>query len=39
MKICFATNNTKKIAEVKAALGPDFEIVSLEAIGCQGRTS
>lgn len=35
MKICFATNNAKKIAEVKAALGPDFEIVSLEAIGCR----
>lgn len=34
MKICFATNNQKKIAEVKAALGPDFTIVSLEEIGC-----
>ena len=34
MKICFATNNKKKIEEVKAALGPDFTIVSLEEIGC-----
>lgn len=34
MKICFATNNTKKIEEVKAALGSDFEIVSLKDIGC-----
>ncbi|WPR74781.1 non-canonical purine NTP diphosphatase [Algoriphagus sp. NG3] len=34
MKICFATNNLKKIEEVKAALGEGFEIVSLQAIGC-----
>lgn len=34
MKICFATNNAKKIEEVKAALGDDFEIVSLQDIGC-----
>lgn len=34
MKICFATNNLKKIEEVKAALGADFEIVSLQDIGC-----
>ena len=34
MKICFATNNKKKIEEVKAALGSDFTIVSLEEIGC-----
>ncbi|GAB3228038.1 non-canonical purine NTP diphosphatase [Algoriphagus aestuariicola] len=34
MKICFATNNLKKIEEVKAALGPEFEIVSLQEIGC-----
>ncbi|UJP66249.1 non-canonical purine NTP diphosphatase [Mongoliitalea daihaiensis] len=34
MKICFATNNTKKIQEVKAALGDSFDIVSLEDIGC-----
>lgn len=35
MKICFATNNAKKIEEVKAALGSDFEIVSLQEIGCE----
>ena len=34
MKICFATNNAKKIEEVEAALGSDFEIVSLQEIGC-----
>ncbi len=34
MKICFATNNAKKIEEVKSALGSDFEIVSLKDIGC-----
>lgn len=34
MRICFATNNIKKIEEVKAALGPDFELVSLQQIGC-----
>ncbi|SIN98574.1 non-canonical purine NTP diphosphatase [Algoriphagus halophilus] len=34
MKICFATNNQKKIEEVKAALGNDVEILSLEEIGC-----
>lgn len=34
MKICFATNNKKKIEEVKAALGSNFTIVSLEEIGC-----
>ena len=34
MKICFATNNAKKIEEVKAALGSGFEIVSLQEIGC-----
>ncbi|PRY89970.1 non-canonical purine NTP diphosphatase [Mongoliibacter ruber] len=34
MKICFATNNLKKIEEVKSALGPEFTIVSLSEIGC-----
>lgn len=34
MKICFATNNKKKIEEVKSALGDDFTIVSLAEIGC-----
>ncbi|TFV96288.1 non-canonical purine NTP diphosphatase [Algoriphagus kandeliae] len=35
MKICFATNNPKKIEEVKAALEGKVEIVSLREIGCQ----
>lgn len=35
MKICFATNNPKKIEEVKAALGNQFEILSLAEIGCR----
>lgn len=34
MKICFATNNSKKIEEVKAALGSEYEVVSLSEIGC-----
>ncbi len=34
MKICFATNNKKKIEEVEAALGDGFQILSLEEIGC-----
>lgn len=34
MKICFATNNSKKIEEVKAALGSEYEVVSLQEIGC-----
>jgi len=34
MKICFATNNSKKIEEVKAALGEDFTLLSLADIGC-----
>lgn len=34
MKICFATNNSKKIQEVKAALGDSIEILSLQDIGC-----
>lgn len=35
MKICFATNNKNKIREVKAALGKEIEILSLEEIGCK----
>lgn len=34
MKICFATNNINKIKEVQEILGEDFELVSLEEIGC-----
>lgn len=34
MKICFATNNSKKIKEVTAALPSNIQLVSLEEIGC-----
>ncbi|EIM77043.1 putative deoxyribonucleoside-triphosphatase [Nitritalea halalkaliphila LW7] len=34
MKICFATNNKKKLAEVQAALPDSVELVSLAEIGC-----
>jgi XTP/dITP diphosphohydrolase len=34
MKICFATNNQHKIAEVQAIVGNQFEVVSLAEIGC-----
>ena len=34
MTICFATNNTKKIEEVKAALAGKVTILSLQDIGC-----
>lgn len=34
MKICFATNNPKKIEEVAAALQGQIQIVSLQDIGC-----
>lgn len=32
--LCFATNNQHKINEVRAHLGPDFQLVSLAEIGC-----
>ncbi|MBL7790988.1 MAG: RdgB/HAM1 family non-canonical purine NTP pyrophosphatase [Saprospiraceae bacterium] len=32
--LVFATNNPHKIAEVKAIIGPDFAIRSLQDIGC-----
>ena len=34
MKICFATNNKHKLAEVKQALGKEFRLISLQEIGC-----
>ncbi len=34
MKIVFATNNTHKLQEIRAILGPSFEVVSLADIGC-----
>lgn len=33
MKIVFATNNAHKLAEVKAVLGKDFELVTLKEVG------
>jgi XTP/dITP diphosphohydrolase len=32
--ICFATNNQNKIEEIRALLGPFFQLKSLEQIGC-----
>lgn len=34
MKICFATNNLNKLKEISQMLGNQFELVSLEQIGC-----
>ncbi|ALI99687.1 non-canonical purine NTP diphosphatase [Rufibacter tibetensis] len=34
MKICFASNNAHKLKEIQQLLGPPFEIISLEALGC-----
>jgi len=34
MKLCFATNNSNKIKEVAHLLGQDFQLLSLEDIGC-----
>lgn len=34
MKIVFATNNQHKLEEVRQILGPAFEVLSLEDIGC-----
>ena len=34
MKIVFATNNEHKLSEIRAILGPSFEVVSLSDIGC-----
>ncbi|KGF51174.1 non-canonical purine NTP diphosphatase [Prevotella amnii] len=34
MKIVFATNNKHKLSEIKKILSEDFEIISLEDIGC-----
>ncbi|WP_209331334.1 non-canonical purine NTP diphosphatase [Lunatimonas salinarum] len=33
-KICFASNNVKKLEEIRAALGNTIEILSLKDIGC-----
>ena len=34
MKVCFATNNKKKLEEIRSWLGTDWQVVSLEDIGC-----
>ena len=34
MEICFATNNVKKIEEIRRLLEPDFRVKSLAEIGC-----
>lgn len=34
MKICFATNNQKKLDEIRQILGNEFEVLSLSDIGC-----
>ena len=34
MDICFATNNVKKIEEIRRLLEPDFRVKSLAEIGC-----
>lgn len=34
MKLCFATNNKHKLQEIRKAVGDQFEIVSLQDIGC-----
>ena len=33
MKIVFATNNSHKLSEVSAVLGPDYELVTLREVG------
>ncbi|MCE6988390.1 RdgB/HAM1 family non-canonical purine NTP pyrophosphatase [Dyadobacter sp. CY323] len=34
MKLCFATNNKHKLKEIQALLGDQFELVTLQDIGC-----
>lgn len=34
MQLCFATNNAHKIEEVQALLGKQFNVVSLQEVGC-----
>ncbi len=35
MVLCFATNNTQKLAEIQALLGDNFQLKTLADIGCQ----
>lgn len=34
MQLCFATNNAHKLTEIKALLGDNFELRTLQEIGC-----
>lgn len=34
MKLCFATNNPNKLAEIQDLLGDQFELIGLKDIGC-----
>ena len=34
MQLCFATNNVHKLKEIKALLGDNFELKTLQEIGC-----
>ena len=34
MKIVFATNNKHKLDEIRDILGPSFEVLSLNDLGC-----
>ena len=35
MRLCFATNNAKKLGEIRALLDRSIQVVSLAEIGCQ----
>jgi len=35
MKLCFATNNRHKLEEIQALLGDQFELLTLNDIGCE----
>ncbi len=35
MKLCFATNNPNKLAEIQQLLGDEFELLGLKDIGCE----
>jgi len=35
MKLCFATNNPNKLAEIQDLLGNQYELVGLKDIGCE----
>lgn len=35
MTLIFASNNSHKLEEIRATLGPTFEILSLESLGCR----